>query len=91
MDRHSFFLPSFGELFGVSVSETTQNYQFGETTFRAYAPRSFTLFYFASQKRPFRTLNGKLTPFSPLRGLTGREQVPFLTGSSRAFRLTALH
>lgn len=35
-----------------------------------YASRSQTLFYFATQKEPIRTLNVERLPFSPLWGLT---------------------
>lgn len=41
--------------------------RFGEATFRSYSSS-------------FQPLNGKLTPHSHLRRLTGRGQVPFLTG-----------
>ena len=72
-----FFSVLLGELFGVSVLDAPQNYQFGETTFPGYAMRSQTSFYFATQKGPFRTLNVDRLLFSPLRGLTvvGRSAV----------------
>ena len=62
------------ELFGVSVSEAPQNYQFGETTFRAYSI-------------PLRTLNGKLTPFSHLKVSNGARTSAVLNGILRGIPL----
>ena len=57
----------FGELFGVSVSETSQIYQIGETTFRGYSGL-------------LQTLNVERLLFNPLRGLTVVERSAVLNG-----------
>ena len=67
----------YRELFGVSVSDATQNCQFGEQTLHGYA-------------RPFRTLNGELLHLSHLRCLIVVGQAPFLTGSSQGLALYAV-
>ena len=66
----------YRELFGVSVSDATQNCQFGEQPLLGYA-------------RPFRTLNGELLHHSRLRRLFVVRQAPFLTGSSQGLALNA--
>ena len=58
---------NFGELFWVSVSEISQNYQFWETTFHGYSGH-------------FRTLNVERLPFNPLRGLTVVKRSAVLNG-----------
>ena len=57
---------------GVSVSETPQNYQFGETT-----PPGYSV--------PLQTLNGKLTPFSHLKVSNGARTSAVLNGIFRGF------
>ena len=62
------------KLFGVSVSETPQNYRFGETTPLGYY-------------EPLQTLNVELLRLAPS-GLMFVKQAPFLTGSSVGSPLT---
>ena len=53
--------------------------------------RSLALFYFATQKRPLRTLNGKLLLFRPLRGRNVRQTSAVLNGILQGLPLTLLH
>ena len=62
------------KLFGVSISEIPQNYQFGETVPPGYS-------------EPLQTLNVELLRLAPS-GLMFVKHAPFLTGSSVGSPLT---